>query len=134
MTYQFQTSDLVCSRMIEIELDERGERVKRVQFVGGCPGNLAGIGRLAAGMTPEELIDRLQGIRCGGKPDLVPGPAGDGAPGDCGEEERLTRPAERLYRACCGSGEGRLFSVPGFFGGKLDNGPKRVYVNCKLSV
>lgn len=28
MTYQFQTSDLVCSRMIEIELDERGERVK----------------------------------------------------------------------------------------------------------
>ena len=40
MTYQFQTSDLVCSRMIEIELDDRGERVKRVQFVGGCPGNL----------------------------------------------------------------------------------------------
>lgn len=48
MTYQFQTSDLVCSRMIEIELDDRGERVKRVQFVGGCPGNLAGIARLAA--------------------------------------------------------------------------------------
>ena len=70
MTYQFQTSDLVCSRMIEIELDDRGERVKRVQVVGGCPGTLAGIGRLAAGMTPEELIDRLQGIRCGGKPEL----------------------------------------------------------------
>ena len=95
MTYQFQTSDLVCSRMIEIELDDRGERVKRVQFVGGCPGNLAGIG---------------------------------------GEEERLMRPAGRLYRARCGNGEGRLFSVPGFFGGKLDNGPKCVYVNCKLSV
>lgn len=72
MTYQFQTSDLVCSRMIEIELDDRGEYVKRVQFVGGCPGNLAGIGRLAAGMTPEELIDRLQGIRCGGKPTSCP--------------------------------------------------------------
>lgn len=72
MTYQFQTSDFVCSRMIEIELDDRGERVKRVQFVGGCPGNLAGIGRLAAGMTPEELIDRLQGIRCGGKPTSCP--------------------------------------------------------------
>lgn len=37
MTYQFQTSDLVCSRMIEIELDERGERVKRVQFVRRLP-------------------------------------------------------------------------------------------------
>ena len=61
MTYQFQTSDLVCSRMIEIELDDRGG-----------PGNLAGIGRLAAGMTPEELIDRLQGIRCGGKPTSCP--------------------------------------------------------------
>lgn len=133
MTYQFQTSDLVCSRMIEIELDDRGERVKRVQFVGGCPGNLAGIGRLAAGMTPEELIDRRRApLRR--QADLVSGPAGDGAPGDRGEEERLMRPAGRLYRARCGNGEGRLFSVPGFFGGKLDNGPKCVYVNCKLSV
>ena len=101
MTYQFQTSDLVCSRMIEIELDDRGERVKRVQFVGGCPGNLLGISRIVIGMKAEDV---------------------------------LMRPAGRLYRARCGNGEGRLFSVPGFFGGKLDNGPKCVYVNCKLSV
>ena len=131
MTYQFQTSDLVCSRMIEIELDDRGERVKRVQFVGGCPGNLAGIGRRDdAGRAHRPAA----GHPLRRQADLVSGPAGDGAPGDRGEEERLMRLAGRLYRARCGNGEGRLFSVPGFFGGKLDNGPKCVYVNCKLSV
>lgn len=72
MTYHFQTSSLVCSRMIEIELDDHDGRVKRVHFVGGCPGNLAGIGRLAVGMTPEELIQRLEGIRCGNKPTSCP--------------------------------------------------------------
>ncbi|MBS1369648.1 MAG: TIGR03905 family TSCPD domain-containing protein [Lentisphaeria bacterium] len=72
MTYRFQTSEMVCSRMIEIEIDEQDGRVKRVEFTGGCPGNLSGIGRLAAGMKPEELIGRLQGIRCGGKPTSCP--------------------------------------------------------------
>lgn len=134
MTYQFQTSDLVCSRMIEIELDDRGERVKRVQFVGGCPGNLAGIGRLAARDDAGRAHRTAAGHPLRRQADLVSGPAGDGAPGDRGEEERLMRPAGRLFRARYGNGEGRLFSVPGFFGGKLDNGPKCVYVNCKLSV
>ncbi|WP_294506532.1 TIGR03905 family TSCPD domain-containing protein [uncultured Victivallis sp.] len=72
MTYRFQTSEMVCSRMIEIDIDEEKDVIRRVEFVGGCPGNLAGIGRLAAGMKPAELIERLQGIRCGGKPTSCP--------------------------------------------------------------
>ena len=60
----------VCSKRFDFELE--GDVITNVVITGGCPGNLAGIGRLAAGMTPEELIDRLQGIRCGGKPTSCP--------------------------------------------------------------
>ena len=44
MKYQYRTSG-TRSQMIVIELD--GDTVKSVQFVGGCPGNLAGSGRLS---------------------------------------------------------------------------------------
>ena len=63
---------MVCSRMIEIDIDEEKDVIRRVEFVGGCPGNLAGIGRLVAGMTPDEVIDRLSGVTCGGKPTSCP--------------------------------------------------------------
>lgn len=72
MTYRFQPGGGVCSRLIEIELDDRDRRIRRVEFTGGCPGNLAGIGRLAVGMEPEELARKLQGIQCGGKPTSCP--------------------------------------------------------------
>ena len=72
MNYRFQPGGNVCSQMIEIELDDRNNRIKRIEFTGGCPGNLTGIGRLAVGMDAEELAGKLQGIRCGGKPTSCP--------------------------------------------------------------
>ena len=71
MTYQYRPSGLVCSRMIEIEIGEDG-RIGRVAFTGGCPGNLSGISRLVVGMTPEEVIQKVDGIRCGGKSTSCP--------------------------------------------------------------
>ncbi len=71
MTYQYRPSGLVCSRMIEIEIGEDG-RISRVEFAGGCPGNLLGISRLVVGMTPEEVIRKVEGVRCGGKPTSCP--------------------------------------------------------------
>lgn len=71
MTYQYRPSGLVCSRMIEIEIGEDG-RIGRVAFTGGCPGNLFGISKLVVGMTPEEVIRRMGGIRCGGKATSCP--------------------------------------------------------------
>ena len=70
MVYVYKTKG-VCSREMTVDVDENGI-IQSCVIKGGCPGNLAGIGRLAAGMTPEELIDRLQGIRCGGKPTSCP--------------------------------------------------------------
>ncbi len=71
MMYRFRTSELVCSQMIEIEVGD-DDRIVRVAFAGGCPGNLAGISRLVVGMKIEDVIEKLKGISCGGKPTSCP--------------------------------------------------------------
>lgn len=60
----------VCSQAINIELD--GDIIKSVSFVGGCSGNLQGIGSLVKGMKAQDAIDRLKGIRCGFKSTSCP--------------------------------------------------------------
>ena len=52
-----------CSSEIEIELN--GDIIESVKFYGGCNGNLQGISRLVKGMTAQQAIERLEGIRCG---------------------------------------------------------------------
>ena len=46
--------------------------VKSVQFMGGCQGNTQGISMLVRGMKADEVIARLEGIRCGGKSTSCP--------------------------------------------------------------
>lgn len=53
----------VCSQEIDIQID--GTKIKSVDFYGGCNGNAQGIGRLIAGMEIDEVISRLDGIKCG---------------------------------------------------------------------
>ncbi len=60
----------VCSMMIEIELD--GDIIKDVIFTGGCNGNLSGISKLIKGMKAEEVIEKLEGTRCGFKDTSCP--------------------------------------------------------------
>lgn len=60
----------VCSTMIDIELKDGV--IDSVQFTGGCHGNLQGISALVKGMSPEEAISRLKGIRCGFKSTSCP--------------------------------------------------------------
>ena len=59
-----------CSREIHFEV-ENGI-VKSVLFVGGCNGNLKGICKLVEGMPVDEVINRLEGIDCGGKGTSCP--------------------------------------------------------------
>lgn len=59
-----------CSREIHFELD--GDIVKSVEFVGGCDGNTTGISLLVAGMKVDDVIARLEGVRCGFKPTSCP--------------------------------------------------------------
>ena len=59
-----------CCKLIELDVD--GGVVQSVLFVGGCHGNLQGISRLVRGMKVEDVIARLDGIRCGMKSTSCP--------------------------------------------------------------
>ena len=60
----------VCSRQMEIDLED--DIIKEVRVLGGCSGNLQGVSSLLVGMSREEAIRRLDGIRCGFKPTSCP--------------------------------------------------------------
>ena len=60
----------VCAREFHIEVEDG--RVQSMQAIGGCSGNLQGIGALLRGMPVEEAVQRLEGIRCGGKATSCP--------------------------------------------------------------
>ena len=61
----------VCSRNMQIEVDDNGVIVN-VKILGGCSGNLQGISSLVIGMKAEDVIARLEGIRCGFKNTSCP--------------------------------------------------------------
>lgn len=67
MTFKTQG---VCSQKIDIEMD--GDIIKSVKFTGGCQGNLQGISKLVEGLHKDEVIKRLEGIRCGFKSTSCP--------------------------------------------------------------
>ncbi len=60
-----------CSRQINFEVDDQN-KVRNVQFVGGCHGNTQGVSALVEGMDKDEVIARLEGIKCGRKPTSCP--------------------------------------------------------------
>jgi uncharacterized protein (TIGR03905 family) len=71
MKYSYTPSG-VCSRQINIELDENTEKIISAQFVGGCNGNTKGISALVEGMDKDEVISRLSKIKCGMKDSSCP--------------------------------------------------------------
>jgi uncharacterized protein (TIGR03905 family) len=68
--YTYQTHG-TCSVQIDFQIDDEG-RLHNVQYLGGCDGNLQGIGRLVEGLPATEVRDRLAGIRCGFKDTSCP--------------------------------------------------------------
>jgi len=69
MKYQYIPQG-TCSRLIELEI-ENGT-IKDVHFTGGCHGNLQGVAALVRGMKAEDVISRIENIRCGNKPTSCP--------------------------------------------------------------
>lgn len=63
MKYTYKTSG-TCSRAIDIETDDAGV-ITKVRFQGGCNGNTQGVAKLVEGMKAADVIERLEGIRCG---------------------------------------------------------------------
>ena len=69
MVYRYKTRG-TCSAFIDVDV-ENGI-LKEAVFHGGCSGNLQGISSLVAGMSYEELKEKLSGINCGFKSTSCP--------------------------------------------------------------
>jgi uncharacterized protein (TIGR03905 family) len=59
-----------CSKMITVTIEEN--KIKHVQFYGGCHGNTQGVAALVKGMSVQEAINKLKGIDCGGRGTSCP--------------------------------------------------------------
>ncbi len=62
MQYTYKTKG-VCAKEITFEYD--GNVITNVEFLAGCSGNLKAIAALVNGLTPEQIIERCEGITCG---------------------------------------------------------------------
>ena len=69
MDYSYKTKG-TCSREITFSVEDG--KVKNVQFIGGCNGNLKGIAALVEGMDVQDVISRVEGIQCGMKSTSCP--------------------------------------------------------------
>ena len=67
--FQYKTSG-TCSQMITFDIEDN--KLKNVQFYGGCNGNLKGIAALVEGMDVDEVISRVEGVKCGMKKTSCP--------------------------------------------------------------
>ena len=67
--YQFNTQG-VCSKSIYFDIVDG--KLSNVSYLGGCNGNLKGIGSLVEGMEIDEVIRRLEGTTCGSKKTSCP--------------------------------------------------------------
>ncbi|MBR6596052.1 MAG: TIGR03905 family TSCPD domain-containing protein [Oscillospiraceae bacterium] len=69
MQYTYKTKG-TCSQMITFDVNDN--IVTNVQFFGGCNGNLKGIAKLVEGMNIDEVITRVEGVKCGMKATSCP--------------------------------------------------------------
>ena len=60
----------VCARKIFVEVEDG--IVKDVKFEGGCNGNTKGVASLAIGLKADDVIEKLQHIKCGFKDTSCP--------------------------------------------------------------
>lgn len=60
----------VCSSQISFEIVDN--KLHNVAFTGGCSGNTQGVAALVEGMDVNEVIRRIDGIRCGFRPTSCP--------------------------------------------------------------
>ena len=69
MQFEYKTKG-TCSQRILFDIEDN--KLKNVQYIGGCNGNLKGISSLVEGMDIDEVITRLEGTTCGMKNTSCP--------------------------------------------------------------
>ena len=66
---QYQTTG-TCCQVMQVAIQDG--KILEAEFYGGCHGNLHGIKSLIKGMSVDEVIEKLQGIKCGPKSTSCP--------------------------------------------------------------
>ena len=103
ITYKTQGT---CSSHIEVEVED--DVIQQVFFWGGCNGNLQGISRLVKGMKVEEVLQKLEGVKCGNRSTSCPAraadvhrPGRDSPPLPHHRRDPTIRQLRRAWRARC---------------------------------
>ncbi|MDD3237026.1 MAG: TIGR03905 family TSCPD domain-containing protein [Candidatus Gastranaerophilales bacterium] len=60
----------VCCKKIKIEIENN--IINSTDFSGGCSGNLSAISQLVKGMHVNDVINKLENIKCGTKETSCP--------------------------------------------------------------
>ena len=71
MTHITYSTKGTCSRQIDVDINDNSI-IEEVKFTGGCSGNTQGVAALVAGMSVDEAIVRLDGIKCGPRQTSCP--------------------------------------------------------------
>ena len=69
MEYRYKPQG-VCSTEIIVEVENN--IIKNLKVINGCNGNLQGFSRLVKGMSVNDVISRLEGVRCGRRSTSCP--------------------------------------------------------------
>ena len=65
-----------CSQAVKFDIID--DKVRNVQFIGGCHGNTQGVAALIEGMDVDEAISRIKGIDCQGRGTSCPDQLAEG--------------------------------------------------------
>ena len=60
-----------CSKQTNFVLND-DHTIASMEVIGGCNGNLKGIGKLVEGMDVDDVIARIEGVKCGMKSTSCP--------------------------------------------------------------
>ena len=60
----------VCSTEMIFDIDDN--KITSLEVINGCNGNLKGISSLVKGMNIDEVVEKLEGIKCGFKETSCP--------------------------------------------------------------
>lgn len=60
----------VCASSMNFSID--GDKIEKVEIIGGCPGNLLGISKMLEQKTIAETIKTFEGVKCGNKQTSCP--------------------------------------------------------------
>lgn len=62
----------VCSTEIDIDIEDESGVIKSVKFTNGCEGNTSGLSKLLVGMKADDVIEKLEGTKCGKRSTSCP--------------------------------------------------------------